>query len=156
MSEKVRGGLFGVLGDIAGLTVLDVFAGSGALAIEAISRGASKAVCIEVDKGAHTIIKKNIESLDIADQIKATRVYFNAWSTRHQVQKFDLIFADPPYEMDKMPFRDLKSLPSHLNEAATLVLSWPGKEAPWKFDGLEIVENKNYGDAQLVFYQKIR
>lgn len=156
MSEKTRGGLFGVLGDIEGLSVLDAFAGSGAIAIEAISRGTSTAVCIEVDKGAHTIIQKNTKSLGIEDKVKATKAFFNAWSTRHQAQKFDLVIADPPYDLDKMPFRDLKSLPSHMKETSTLVLSWPGKEEAWSFDGLKIVENKNYGDSQLVFYQKIR
>lgn len=155
MSEKTRGGLFGVLGDIEGLSVLDVFAGSGAIAIEAISRGASSAVCIEVDKGAHSIIQKNIETLGVESKIKATKAFFNAWSTRHQNDKFDLVIADPPYDLDKMPFRDLKALPLHLSNSGTLVLSWPGKENPWKFDGMKLVENKNYGDSQLVFYQKI-
>jgi 16S rRNA (guanine966-N2)-methyltransferase len=153
MSDKVRGGLFGVLGDIKGLTVLDAFAGSGALAIEAISRGAKSAVAIEVDKGAHRAITENIESLGITDRVKAVRAFTNAWSTRHQVQLFDLIFADPPY--DNVPYRDLKSLPRHLKDGGTLVLSWPGKQEPLKFEGLASVQTKNYGDAQLVFYQKI-
>lgn len=153
MSEKARGGLFGVLGDIKGLTVLDVFAGSGAIGIEALSRGAKSVTAIEVDKGAHTIIQKNVESLELSDKLKAVRAYMNAWSTRHQAQKFDLVIADPPY--DKMPYRDLKTIPSHLAEGGTLVLSWPGGEEQHKFDGLQIVQSKNYGDAQLVFYQQI-
>jgi 16S rRNA (guanine966-N2)-methyltransferase len=154
MSEKVRGGLFGVLGDIKGLTVLDAFAGSGAMAIEAISRGAKSAVAVEVDKGAHAIITKNISSLELGARIKAVRSFVNAWSTRNQAQQFDLVLADPPY--DNMPYRDLKVLPSHLAEGGTLVLSWPGQAEPLKFEGLEIVQAKNYGDAQLVFYQKVR
>src|ERR1039458_7477259 len=75
MSDKVRGAIFGVLGDIKGLTVLDAFAGSGALAIEAISRGAKRAVAIEVDKGAHTVITENIKALGIEDRIKAVRAF---------------------------------------------------------------------------------
>ncbi len=153
MSEKARGAIFGVLGDIKGLTVLDAFAGSGALAIEAISRGAQSAVAIEVDKGAHAIIAANLESLGIQDRIKAIRAFAGAWSTRHQAQFFDLILVDPPY--DNVPYRDLKSLPRHLADGGTLVLSWPGKEQPLKFESLTPVHTKNYGDAQLVFYQKI-
>lgn len=153
MGDKVRGGLFGVLGDIKGLTVLDAFAGSGALAIEAISRGAKSATAIEVDKGAHNIIKENLQSLGIKDHIKAVRAYTGAWSTRNQAQLFDLILLDPPY--DNVPYRDLKNLPRHLKGSGTLVLSWPGKEQPLKFDGLYPVQTKLYGDAQLVFYQKI-
>jgi 16S rRNA (guanine966-N2)-methyltransferase len=151
MSEKVRGAIFGALGDIKGLTVLDAFAGSGALAIEAISRGASSAVAIEVDKGAHSIITKNIKELEIEHRVKAIRAFAGAWSTRHQAELFDLIFLDPPY--DVIPYRDLKHMPRHLKDGGTLVMSWPGKMEILKFDDLKVVQNKNYGDAQLVFYQ---
>jgi len=154
MSDKMRGAMFGVLGDIKGLSVLDAFAGTGALSIEAISRGAAHATAIEVDKRAYSVIDKNIKSLGITDRIKATRAFTNAWSTRHQEQLFDLIFADPPY--DNPPYRDLDSLPGHLKDSGTLVLSWPGNEQPFKFAGLNIVQTKDYGDGQLVFYQKIR
>ncbi len=154
MSDKVRGGLFGVLGDISGLTVLDAFAGSGALSFEAISRGASNVVCIEADKGASEVIARNIESLGIVDKIKSIRAFANAWSTRHQNQQFDLVLLDPPY--DNLPFRDLKVMPRHLSDNGTLVLSWPGKADTYPFEGLEIVQQKHYGDAQLVFYKKIQ
>ncbi len=153
MSDKMRGALFGVLGDIKGLSVFDAFAGSGALAIEAVSRGASHAVAIEVDKRAHTVIVENIKALDLDSRIKAVRAFAGAWSTRHQAEHFDLIFADPPY--DNIPYRDLKHLPRHLADKGTLVLSWPGNAEPLKFAGLEAVQTKNYGDAQLVFYQKV-
>lgn len=153
MSDKVRGGLFGVLGDIKGLTVLDAFAGSGALAFEAISRGAKSAVAIEVDKIAHLTITESIASLGLEDKVKAIRAFANAWSTRHQAQFFDLILLDPPY--DNIPYRDLKVLPRHLAPGGTLVLSWPGKAEPLSFEGLTSVTTKNYGDSQLVFYQKV-
>lgn len=153
MSDKMRGAIFGALGDIGGLTVLDVFAGSGALAIEAVSRGAAEVQAVEADKTAHNIITKNTAALGIADRIKATRAYFNAWSTRHQARQFDLVFADPPY--DRIPYRDLKVLPRHLASTGTLVLSWPGNMEPLKFEGLGIVQSKHYGDAQLVFYQQV-
>jgi 16S rRNA (guanine966-N2)-methyltransferase len=153
MSEKIRGAIFGALGDIKGLTALDAFAGSGALAFEAISRGATQAVAIEVDKGAHTVIVQNMKELGIQDRVKATRAFFSAWSARNQRQAFDLVFADPPF--DDIPYRDLKFLPRHLKDDGTLVVNWPGKERHLTFEGLQIVQNKNYGDAQLVFYQKI-
>lgn len=153
MSDKVRGGLFGVLGDIKGLTVLDAFAGSAALSIEAISRGAASAVAVEVDKRAHLTITENLKALGIEDRVKAVRAFAGAWSTRHQAQHFDLVFLDPPF--DNVPYRDLKTLPNHLEDKGTLVLSWPGRQEPLKFDGLEAVQTKNYGDARLVFYQKI-
>lgn len=154
MSDKARGAIFGVLGDIKGLTALDAFAGSGALAIEAISRGAQTAVAIEVDKGAHSVIKANIKELNIEDRVKAVRAFAGAWSTRNQAQTFDLIFLDPPY--DTIPYRDLKHMPRHLNPGGILVLSWPGKMEALKFDGLEVIQSKLYGDAQLVFYRRLK
>lgn len=153
MSEKARGAIYGVLGDIKGLTVLDAFAGSGALAIEALSRGARSAVAIEVDKGVYKIMKENITSLGLTDRIKAIRAFAGAWSTRNEAQRFDLILLDPPY--DDVPYRDLKKLPIHLAAGGTLVLSWPGHAEPLKFPGLKAVHSKSYGDIQLVFYQEI-
>lgn len=151
MSEKMRGAIFGALGDIKGLTVLDAFSGSGALAIEAISRGAKRALAIEVDPGAHTVIKDNLKTLGIEDRVKAVRAYSGAWSTRHQAEKFDLVLVDPPY--DNLPYRDIDRMPRHLAEGGTLVLSWPGSAESLKIDGLEVVLTKNYGDSQLIFYK---
>ena len=151
MSEKIRGGLFGALGDINGLRVLDAFSGSGALAIEAISRGAEFVQTIEVDPRAHKVIEKNLKNLGISDKVKATKAYVNAWSTRHINEKFNIILADPPY--DEIPFRDLKGLPNHLDEGGVLVLSWPSNYDDFHFDELKIIKNKNYGDGKLLFYK---
>lgn len=151
MSEKMRGAIFGALGDIKGLTVLDAFSGSGALTIEAVSRGARSAIAIEVDPSAHSVIKSNLKNLELENRIKAVRAYAGAWSTRHQAEKFDLILLDPPY--DNIPYRDLKRMPRHLAPGGTLVLSWPGKADPLKFEDLKVVLSKDYGDSQLVFYQ---
>jgi 16S rRNA (guanine966-N2)-methyltransferase len=152
MSDKMRGAIFSALGDIKGLTALDAFSGSGALAFEAVSRGAASATAIEVDKRAHRIITENIQSLGIDDRVKAVRAFANAWSTRNQVQLFDLIFADPPYT--DVPYRDLKILPRHLKDSGILVLSWPQRMEVLRFEGLEQIQNKTYGDSQLVFYRR--
>ncbi len=154
MSERVRGGLFNSLGDIKGLSVLDVFAGSGALAIEAISRGAESATTIESNKTAHNIIKDNIKTLGIEHKVKATKAFFNSWSTRNEKQKFDIVIADPPYS--DLPYKEVEKLNRHIKDDSTIVLSWPGNMKPLKLKDLEIVKNKSYGDAQLVFYQKVR
>lgn len=151
MSDKMRGAIFGVLGDIEGLTVLDAFAGSGALSFEAVSRGAKSAVAIEVDKGAHRTIQENIESLGLDEQVKAIRAFSGAWSTRHQSELFDIVMLDPPW--DALPYRDIDKLPRHTAPDGVLVLSWPGKAEPPKFEGFEGVKGKHYGDGQLVFYR---
>lgn len=153
MSEKMRGAIFGALGDIKGLTVLDAFAGSGALAIEAISRGAKFVQAIEVEPAAYHVTQKNIEGFNIEERIKVTKAYAGAWSTRHQNTLFDVVLLDPPY--DKIPYRDLKRMPRHVSKEGVLVLSWPGKVDPLHFEDFEIVLHKEYGDSQLIFYKRV-
>lgn len=153
MSERVRGALFNALGDISGLTVLDAFAGSGALSIEAISRGAAGAIAIDIDKSAHRTLKENIESLGLKASIKAIRANASGWSDNNQQQAFDLVLAAPPY--DAVQLSVCQKLTIHLKNTAVYVLDWPGKlEAP-EFIGLRMINQKNYGDAQLVFYRSI-
>lgn len=151
MSEKMRGGLFGALGDISALDVLDAFSGSGALAIEAASRGATKVVAIEVDPAAYSVISQNIEKLDLKDIVTVTKAYAGSWSTRHQQQLFDVILLDPPY--DNLPLRDLKRMSRHLKAEGVLVLSWPSKADWYPFEGLELIQSKSYGDGTLHFYK---
>lgn len=151
MSDKMRGAIFGVLGDIKGLTVLDAFAGSGALAIEAISRGAARAVAVDVDKAAESVVAKNIEKLGIQDRMKSIRANVSAWSNRYINEKYDIVLCDPPY--DELQYKVLRKLPRHLAVDGVLVLSLPGKHEPLKLDGLKIVQSKDYGDSQLLFYK---
>lgn len=153
MSEKMRGAIFGALGDIEGLRVFDPFSGSGALAIEAVSRGAASAVAIEVDPRAYNVILGNLEQLGIEDKVKVVKAYAGAWSTRHQIEKFEVVLLDPPY--DVVPYRDLKRMARHVADDGVLVLSWPGKADWYPFEGLKLIQNKNYGDSSLHFYKKI-
>lgn len=152
MSEKMRGAIFGALGDIKGLTVLDAFSGSGAIAIEAISRGAASAQAVEMDVAASKIISKNVNKLGIEERVKVTRAYAGAWSTRHQAMLFDVVILDPPY--DNIPYRDLKRMPRHVAPDGVLVLSWPGKMDPLQFENLDIIKIKSYNDSSLIFYEQ--
>jgi 16S rRNA (guanine966-N2)-methyltransferase len=153
MSDKVRGALFGMLGDIVGLTVLDAFAGSGALSIEAISRGAEHAVAVDIDKSAYLVIVENAKKLEIGTQLEAVKKNVAIWSGQNLNIRFDLVLCDPPY--DDLNRNILRKLPRHLTESGIFVLSWPGKEKPPEFDNLTVKKTKTYGDIQLIFYQKI-
>lgn len=153
MSEKARGAIFNALGDIKGLSVLDAFAGSGALAFEAVSRGADSALAIEVDNTAQSIIKQNIETLGIGDRVKSVRANASAWSNRHQDATFDVVLCDPPY--DDIQYKVIRKLANHLKAGGIFVISLPGTHEKLTLEGLEIVQTKDYGDAQLVFYRRI-
>lgn len=154
MSEKMRGALFSALGEIKGKSVLDTYSGSGALAIEAASRGASQVVALEHDTPAFRTILANIDNLGIADTVKAVRVNVKSWSNNNQDQKFDVVISDPPYDDIRPDI--LEKLIRNLKTDGIFVISWPGKEEPREFKGLEIVKNNSYGDSQLVFYEKTR
>lgn len=153
MSEKVRGALFNTLGDIVGLSVFDAFAGSGALAYEAISRGAANVLTIEQDKTAYKAIGENIKQLSLDGQIKNLRANAGGWSNNNADKQFDLVLLDPPY--NNLDRRLLQKLARHAKTGGLVVLSWPGKEPAPPFEGLRQVANKNHGDIQLVFYRKV-
>ena len=97
--DVVREALFSSLGEkIYNASILDLFSGSGSLAIEAISRGAKKGICVDKDKQSVNIIKDNIRTLGIDNISIINDDYKNALSNFDE--KFDIIFLDPPYKMD--------------------------------------------------------
>lgn len=153
MSDKVRGALFNALGDLGGLTVLDAFAGSGACSIEAVSRGATNVLAIDVDVDAVKTIAENVKTLGLTDVITVRRKNISGWSRNNQQAQFDVVLADPPYD-DIRP-DVLERLTAHVAEGGLFVLSWPGSEPVREFTGLTVVSHKTYGDAQLIFYRRI-
>jgi len=153
MSDKVRGALFNILGDIEGLTFLDAFAGSGALAFEAVSRGAKSAIAIDRDRAAHKVLDRNVAELNLAKTVHAVSANTGGWSIHNMEKKFDIVLLDPPYEEVQLALLQ-KLINRHVKKGGLAVLSYPGKEKIPEFEGVKLVENKNYGDAQLAFYRK--
>jgi 16S rRNA (guanine966-N2)-methyltransferase len=151
MSEKMRGALFNMLGDLKGLTVVDAFAGSGALSFEAVSRGARSVSALDIDKGAFKTIQENIKSLGLEDRITAHRINAGSWSNRNRDKQYDLILCDPPY--DGLQGAPVEKLARHVKPGGTYVLSWPPDQFLPRFPELEQVAQKFYGDSQLVFYK---
>ncbi|HEX7963859.1 MAG TPA: RsmD family RNA methyltransferase [Candidatus Saccharimonadales bacterium] len=150
MSDKMRGALFNILGDLGGLNVLDAFGGSGALAFEAISRGASAVLVLDNDKAAQKTIERNIRMLGISDGVKLVRASAGAWLGTNEGKTFDVILCDPPY--DDLQQQTLTALAGRLTSSGVLALSYPAAAVPPVFDGLRQLKQQSYGDAQLVFY----
>ena len=151
MSDKMRGALFNILGDIAGLMVLDAFGGSGALAFEAASRGAKSVLVLDNDKAAQQTISRNIRTLKLEGQVTLVRAAAGVWLSTNEAARFDIVLCDPPYD-DLQPSL-LARLSSHVAPGGVFVLSYPaGTEAP-AFDGLQVIKQQSYGDGQLVFYR---
>lgn len=152
MSDKARGALFNILGDIDGMTVLDPFAGTGALSFEAISRGAREALAIETDRPAQKVIEQNIRALGLGEEVKLVKASANAWLTTNYDDQFDLVLCDPPHD-DLQP-NLLTRLAQRVVPGGLLVLSWPGNQDVPVFNKFEKVEQKSYGDMQLAFYRR--
>lgn len=153
MADKIRNALFSVLGDIEGLTFLDVYAGSGAVGFEALSRGAVSVLAIENDVNAARIIGENATSLGVTRNHKITRAGFVSWSEHNPELTFDIVSADPPY--DNVQEQNLNLLARHVKQGGIFVLSWPGHLSAPPIPNCNQVQNKTYGDAQLVFYRKV-
>ena len=97
--DRMRESVFAILGDLSGKSWLDMFSGSGTVAIEAVSRGAKKAVFVDKNSNAIKVINGNIETLKIQDR---TEVFFLDYERylRECTEQFDYIFLDPPYDLD--------------------------------------------------------
>ena len=154
MSEKMRGAIFSALGDISGLTVLDAYSGSGALAIESISRGAIFALVIESDPRALKVITENLKVLGLTRKVKLVFAKVESWLkySSDLDNMYDLIFADPPYS-DLPEDYTLNSLCAHLKASGIFVLSWPGRADLPQLAKLKLVKNKSFNDAQIAFYK---
>lgn len=101
-SDKVRGAMFNMIGPyFEGGRVLDLFAGSGGLAIEAVSRGMSQAILVERDRGAQAIIQENIKMTKAESQFKLLKMDAKQALLQFN-QPFDLIFLDPPYAKEEI------------------------------------------------------
>lgn len=154
MSEKIRGALFNSLGDIKGLTVLDIFSGSGALSIEAVSRGAASVTAIDYDISAAKAIKENIEDLGLENDIEFVKAMAIAWSRRHQKRQFDIVIMDPPF--NGIEPKELLNLTKHAKQGGLIVLSLP-PTAGFRYatSRQELLSHKTYGDAELFFYRQL-
>jgi 16S rRNA (guanine966-N2)-methyltransferase len=155
-SDRVRESLFAILGPLGGDRVLDIFAGTGALGIEAISRGAASAVAVDRDRAAVRAIRANAEALDLGDRL---RVVQRGWREALRVEAeagaaFDLVLIDPPYDL-------LPGIAPTLGEAVAQVLAPGGvvvlehaRGAMMGADGLPGIAvsdetTRRYGDTEI-------
>ena len=146
MGEREKLALFNMITSvIPGAVVLDAYAGSGALGIEALSRGASRVVFVEKDYGAAKVIRENLKSLGLDGEVLVDNA-----KTFATDKKFDLILVDPPY--DKFEMDGAMNLVQFLKDGGVLVLSHPG-EAP-EISGLGIIKSRSYAGATITIYKK--
>jgi 16S rRNA (guanine966-N2)-methyltransferase len=158
--DKVRQAIFNILGDISGASVLDLFAGSGAFGLEALSRGAARAVFIENNPKCVSTIEANIKSLAIPkDRYNIMNVNaLNAFPLLGKgADRYDLVFMDPPYYKD-MAKKCLISLDSCdiLSQFAFIVVErFKSDLLDNDLKGLALYKEKRYGDTVISIFRKI-
>lgn len=145
-SDRVREALFSILGDVSGLRVLDLFAGSGALGIEAVSRGAAHATLVDSSRAAVAAITSNLQRLKIDAAVHRGNALVFLEHAAGSKRQYDLVFLDPPY-------RDAGSLSGSLTTALVPVLA-PEARVVAESDrrealalGLELLDERRYGDT---------
>ena len=143
-SDRVREALFSILGArVTGAAVLDLFAGSGALGIEALSRGAAAATMVDSDAGAVRVIRDNLEG---ADAVRRDAAAFLR-AAREDGRQYDLVFLDPPYRLGPRVGRELSELIAAVLAPDGLAVSESDRRAPLDMPDLEITDERRYGDT---------
>lgn len=153
-SDRVREAVFSALGDrVEGARVLDLYCGTGALAIEALSRGAERAVLVDQDTRPAL---GNVQRLGLAERVELVRADVGRWlgevSSAPAAGKFDLVFVDAPYRLADPVSR-------HLNQHLPLLLAPNGRAViesgarrPLRIDSLEPLRQRRYGAADVTIY----
>ena len=155
-SDRVRQALFNVLGQwCEGLTVLDLFAGTGALALEALSRGAAKAVLVDSGREALALCAQNAKALGFEAQVEVLASTFERALPRLKGRRFELVFADPPYAL-QAGRAVLEGLLAHelLAPGATVVVEHARQEVlAERVGALERVDERTYGDTHVSIFR---
>lgn len=155
MGERIRNAMFNSIGsEIEGARVLDVFAGTGAVGLEALSRGAKEVVFVERDPLAQKILAKNIALLGVEGEASIVRTSVENWLKTGSEQEFDIIFADPPYHNPQLS--TVSKIMGLLKPKGLMVLSSPGRgEGPNLANtGIVVVDNRSYGNAHLISFRR--
>jgi len=148
-SDFVRETAFNLIGPVDDASVLDVFAGSGALGLEALSRGAARAVFVDSDREACRTINANLDKLKLSATVlcqDAVRALSADRST------YDLILADPPYDYEGLP-RLAPQLERLLAADGVLVYQTDAKVEP-EIEGLGVRTSRKYGSARLTLFER--
>jgi 16S rRNA (guanine966-N2)-methyltransferase len=155
-TDRLREALFSILAlRVDGARVLDLFAGSGALGLEALSRGASAATMVEEHGGACGVIGANLAAAGLTAEVLRMDVFA---ALRRLGSEYDLVFADPPYALPgredlARKLLESRSLPGVMAGGALLVLEVESERTPPEAGGWRLVDRRVYGSSAILFYE---
>jgi 16S rRNA (guanine966-N2)-methyltransferase len=152
-ADRVREALFSILGPVDGLVVLDLFAGSGALGIEALARGAERAVFVESDQKAVTAIHANLAAVGVEAPVhRREALAFLTDTGLHETAQNDLVFCDPPYSSAERLAGRLSTLLPAVTSTSARIVTESDKRDPLRLD-LPLELERSYGDTRIAIYR---
>jgi 16S rRNA (guanine966-N2)-methyltransferase len=144
----VREALFSILGDVRGARVLDLFAGSGALAIEALSRGAAEATLVDSSSASVAAIRHNLRELGLDAEVRRETVRSFLGRAYRDGRQYDLAFADPPY---RLASRELAGALARVLAPGARVIAESDRRRPLQLD-VPLLDERRYGDTLIRIY----
>ncbi len=151
--DRVREALFSILGDtVRGARVLDLFAGTGALGIEALSRGAERAVFVESDRGAVELLRRNLAACGLDGRALVVAADASVFLRGDLPAGTSLVFADPPYEAPEGP-EALSTIARRAKGGRDLLVVYQhsSRRPPGVPDGMAAADRRRYGETGLLF-----
>ena len=154
-SARVREALFSILGDLTGARVLDLYAGSGALGIEALSRGAASVVFVEHDRSALACIRENLETIGASNAARVLSLRVSTALGALGDERFELVFCDPPWDDLEAAVGVLERLATskRLADGARVVLEHSARDEKPEVSGFVAVDRRRWGDTAVSFFE---
>lgn len=158
--DRIKETLFNMISfDIPGCLFLDLFSGSGAIGIEALSRGAKKVAMVEHHTEAVVCIRKNLEKTRLQEDaiVYNIDIYTALQKLKQNNEKFDIVFMDPPYHLEGIDkiFECIRSY-NLLNETGYIILERATTNEPLGFEGYTLIKEKTYKTTTLSFFERIQ
>ncbi|MBN2873795.1 MAG: RsmD family RNA methyltransferase [Spirochaetales bacterium] len=151
--DRMRESVFSILGPLAGLSFLDLFSGSGIIALEASSRGASPVVCVERDRAKLSLLIRNVSIAP--ERIACHCIPVERYIIRHE-QAYSVVFCDPPF-----PYAHKADLVRSIantkliENSGLLLLHYPaGEVLPMEYADLKVVDEREYGRSRVRIYKR--
>lgn len=157
--DKVKGAIFNILYDVSQKKVLDLFAGTGSIGLEALSRGAAHAVFVDYGAEALGLIRKNIEicQLESRSTVIKHKIPQGLERVLQRLAPFDLIFVDPPYDRDLVNPTLQKIASSRLLSPEGMILvEHSPRETIGEIPGLRLTDQRKYGQTVISFLERVR
>ena len=147
-SDRVREALFAILGPLDGAGVLDLFAGSGALGLEALSRGATEATFVDSAPAAVRAVRRNLEALDLRGEVRRADARAFLRNAQSRGRSYDLILLDPPYRLAAGLGRELSEAVPPVLKAGGRVVVESDRRCPLELE-LPLLDERRYGDTTI-------